>query len=407
MKRLAAALTLALVTTTAAACGGDGDSKKGEPKSPSSTSTTTTRTEAAREPQPVAVQGVGKPLRALIDKVYNAEDLSAVAAPRVARALADRKLPNAPVSGAGSRGDFKGARIAVVTVGQDVTLAADEGGWKVVGGWWPSMGIEQPYLGGARRLLAIGGDAREKGGRWSPHAMTASSEVPRSRADSLHIIGFDGQGGSGMLGLARDLLAELTTGGPKQKINGAMAVGGPEAQVATVQKYTGARLEGYILVGFNQFMDLIDMFGPLRIFVERGVQIFSIPTEADIPKGQLELDGETALNLARARKNVPGGDFGRSHQQGRIMLHAAAMAKKLGPSALPGILTEAAPNLWTDLSAGQMLTFVAYIYTLKPLQVPNKVAKGSSAEQDGRFVVIPDAEAHRLFQDIRDGNLKP
>lgn len=391
-------MTLVLVAATTAACNEDTSTKARPGSTASSTET------PAAEPQPITIKGAGAPLSTLVDQVYNGKDLAAVAAPDVIAAMAERQAANAPVDGEGSLGTWKGTRIAVVTVGRDVTLAVREGGWKLVGGWWPSLGLPKPYLGGVRRVLAIGGDARQDPIA-HPHAIAAGTVVEKSRADSLHIIGFDGKGGAGMLGLARDFLAELTTGGPKQKINGAMAVRGPQAQVATVTKFTGVPLQGYVLVGFSQYMQLIDIFGPLRIFLEKPVKISDyVPI---IPSGRVELAGEEALHLARARKHVEGGDFGRSHQQGRIMLAAAAMAKALGPKALPDFLTKASPYLWTDLSAGQMLTLIAHIYSLMPLKVPNEVAKGAETKVDGRYVVIADDEARRLFEDIKDGNLTP
>ena len=47
-----------------------------------------------------------------------------------------------------------------------------------------------------------------------------------SRADSLHIVAFDGRGGGGVLGIPRDSYVPLASGG-SGKINSALTFGGP------------------------------------------------------------------------------------------------------------------------------------------------------------------------------------
>lgn len=354
------------------------------------------------------IKGVPQGLASAVEKFYNGKELGTALDPQVLPEVYERQHPSGPVNGAGSTGIWKGRPIAVVTAGADVTLAVNKNGWTIVGGWWPSLGLADPVLGGVRRILAIGGDAREDVAPGSaPHAVAAGSLVEKSRADSLHIVAFDGTGGAGIVGLARDSYAQLSTGGPKQKINGAMPVGGPKAQQETVSNFTGVSLEGYVLTGFHGFMAMIEKFGPLRIAVREPIQILPYRTARDIPSGQLELDPMQALDLARARYDVEGGDLGRSKNQGRIMLAAAAMAKALGPLALPRFMSSAAPHLQTNLTPREMLTFLAHIYTLRPKRVPNKVAGGPSSKVDGRFVIMVDDQGRQLFEDIKDGNLTP
>ena len=355
--------------------------------------------------QTVHIQGAPADLVAVMSRVYNKQALTGHATQRAARALLPRTRAAGPVSGMATTGVWKRTPIAVVAVGRDVTLAYKTNRWIVVGGWWPSLGIRRAELGGIRRVLAIGGDAREGGGT-HPHEIAAGTVVRRSHADSLHIIGFDGRGGAGMLGIPRDTYAKLSTGGPKQKINGAMKKRGPRAQQRTVTNFTGVRLEGYVLTGFRGFTHMVNTLGPVRITLPRRVQILNAPSPRDLPKGLQNLLGVRALDLARARKHVRRGDMGRSWHQGLILLSAAAQARNRGPLAIPGMLNRAAPYLETNLSPGQMLTFVANVYRVRPLRVVNKVAVGKEAKRGGRYVVIAGKTARKLYRDIRDGNLR-
>jgi LCP family protein required for cell wall assembly len=297
-----------------------------------------------------------------------------------------------PVVVKGSVATWKGVPIAVVTKGKDVTLAVKAPTWKVVGGWWPSLGVGAPSLGGApRRLLMIGSDARP------------GQPVARSNADSLHIVGLDGHGGGGVLGIARDSYVRLPTG-RKGKINSALAIGGPGAMQRTVVSTTGVPVEGYMLTGFKGFKKLINGIGGLTVQAPAAVK--DPGSGANVKKGVNDLSGVQALAYGRARHGVAGGDFGRSANQGLLIMAVAGFTRAAGPMRLPGILNHAGPSIDTNLSAEQVLTFVAGVYITQPGKVHNRVATGGfGTTSDGQSIVLLDAAARRLFADIRNGNL--
>jgi len=349
-------------------------------------------TAAVVTPQPFTATGIPAALAAVIKPLYFGG--SVPSSPSAAKVLRKRKPVNAtgPVVVKGAVSSWKGVPIAVVTSGKDVTLAVAAPKWKVVGGWWPSVGVSAPSLGGgARRVLLIGSDARP------------GQAVGRSRADSLHIVGFDGHGGGGILGIARDAYVPLATGG-KGKINSAMVYGGPKAQLRTVASATGVPLEGYMLVGFGGFKKIINGIGGLRL--NAPVAVKDAGSGANVKAGANELTGREALAYGRARHGVAGGDFGRSVNQGRLIIAAAGFAKLAGPAKLPGILHMAAGRIATNLSAEQVLTFAAGAFITNPKKAHNRVAIGGFGwTSDRQSIVLLDANARRMFADIRDGNL--
>jgi len=345
---------------------------------------TTTAPRTAAGPTTPAFRATGLPpeLASVIKALYLGGTVrSSLPAAKV---LTKRKpLPKGPVTVNGYVDKWKGVPIAVVTSGKDVTLAVAAPKWKVVGGWWPSVGVKAPSLGGtSRRVLMIGSDARP------------GEPVNSARADSLHIVGVDGRGGGGVVGIARDAYVPLATGG-RGKINSALTFGGPEGMQRTVAAVAGVPIEGYLITGFDGFQKLINGLGGLPIHIPTAIT--DSLAGAQIKAGANTLDGRQALSLGRARHGVVGGDFGRSENQGRMIVAAAGVAKRVGPTKLPRILAKAAPAIGTNLSAEQLLTFAASVYVTSPAKVPNKVAKGG-------FVLL-DANARALFADIRDGNL--
>ncbi len=388
--RPAVSVGLATLLAGALALSGCTSTPKAPVVAKSSAAPTTT---AVPTPPPFTAKGVPAALAAVIEPLYLG---GAVPSSRTAAtALGKRKPVKAaglPVSVSGAVGVWKGARIAVVTMGNDVTLAVAAPKWKVVGGWWPSMGVTAPSLGAAsHRVLVIGSDARP------------GQTVDRARADSLHIVGFDGQGGGGVLGIARDSYVQLSTGG-RGKINSALAYGGPVALQRTVVSATGVPLDGYLITGFAGFKKLIDGIGGLPIKVP--VTVVGAGADVTIKAGANELTGREALAYGRQRHSVAGGDFGRSANQGLLIMAAAGFAKLVGPAKIPTVLAKAAPNIGTNLSAEQVLIFAAGAYITRPNKVHNRVAAGNgSMTSGGESIVLFDGKARRLFIDMKDGNL--
>lgn len=344
-------------------------------------------------PKPVPFRAGGLPagLAAVIKPLYFGGAVASSTA--VARDLRRRTpvKPVGPVAVKGTYSTWKGVPIAVVTSGKDVTLAVKAPRWRVVGGWWPSIGLSSPSLGGVHRVLMVGSDARP------------GESVNSARADSLHIVAVDGVGGGGVLGIARDSYVRLATGG-QGKINSALTVGGPTGLQRTVASATGVPLEGYLVTGFTGFKRVIDGAGGLPIRVP--VTVVGAGADVVVRAGPNKLTGREALAYGRQRHSVVGGDVGRSANQGLLIMAAGGFARLVGPARLPGLLHGAAPNLTTNLSAEEVLTFVASAYVTSPRKVPNKVAAGSfGSSADGQSIVLFDNKARRLFADIRDGNL--
>jgi len=355
-------------------------------------STTTAVAKPKAKPQPFTARGMPAELAAVIKPLYFGGAVRSSAS--AARVLGKRKPIKASgrVVASGSVAAWKGVPIAVVTNGKDVTLAVKAPRWKVVGGWWPSIGVSAPSLGGVpRRVLLVGSDAR------------TGQSVDRSRADSLHIVGFDGHGRGGVVGIPRDSYVSMATGG-RGKINSALAFGGPVALQRTVTSATGVPVEGYLITGFMGFKLLIHGIGGLRLNIP--VAVNDSGSHVNVKAGPNKLTGSQALAYGRARHAVAGGDFGRSANQGLMIKAVANFAKRAGPAKLPGFLAAAAPRMGTNLSAEQVLTFAAGVYITPSAKVPNRVATGGfGMTSDGQSIVLVQANARRLFADIRDGNL--
>jgi LCP family protein required for cell wall assembly len=242
-------------------------------------------------------------------------------------------------------------------------------------------------------ILAIGSDARPRG------------SVTRSLADSLHIIAVNPKTGvASILGIPRDSYVPIPGGG-SQKINSSLFRGGPELVVQTVERLTGIRMDGYLLVGFEGFRNMVSEVGGIEMVIPQAMS--DAASGAYFRPGKTRLDGPKALAFSRNRKGVRGGDFGRSLNQGLLMMAALREfrqdVRKDPANAFTWILA-GAKYLRTDLSFTEMvdLAFAA----LDVEKVKNRVVSGSGGFVGGASVVRLGSSAQAMFRDLaRDGTL--
>lgn len=366
----ATAATTALALTLAACSGGtdEGEDTTTSSSSPSSSA----ESSATTATQQVEISGAPAALTTAVAKKYGSTS----------------------VKGSASTGTWRGEKVAVVTSDEDVTLAVQpkgRQGWKVVGGWWPSLGSKgTDDLGGSRHVLVIGSDARP------------GEDVERSRADAIQLVGVDGKGGAGLMGFARDLWVPIPGHG-NGKLNSSMVFAGPSGQTESVESVSGIDADGYVVTGFEGFEEIVEELGGLNFIAPQRMD--SHLSGGKIDKGYNHLDGREALAYARERKTLPGGDFDRSRHQSLLIASAAIQARLRGPDTLPKALSVIDEHASSNLSAEDMLLFTAAFYRVSPTQVGHEVAQGPTGVQSGQSVVRLDSDSRAAFREFRDGRL--
>jgi polyisoprenyl-teichoic acid--peptidoglycan teichoic acid transferase len=248
-------------------------------------------------------------------------------------------------------------------------------------------------------FLVIGSDARP------------GQDVERCRADSIHIAAIDPQTREGtVIGLPRDSYVNIPGHG-KRKINAALPLGGPDLLVRTVRELTGMPIEYYAITAFDGMIKITNTL--------KGVDI-NVPYDMDDPysgarfkKGWRHMNGEQVLAFSRARHGVPGGDFGRSENQGRVIMHTLEKMRH-------EVKSEAGIRNWLkilyqyarlNMSMKDAFDLGKLARQLAPSDLKNKVAPGTAQNIDGQSVVVLSGAAYELFKDVRadaqaDGNYK-
>jgi len=216
---------------------------------------------------------------------------------------------------------------------------------------------EQPpeWTGTERvNILLMGGDARG----------LRKGEVPRS--DSIMVASIDPVTKKAHLfSVLRDTYVEIPDHG-KDRINAALAIGGPNLAMKTVGNLLGLDIQYYVYVDFQGFIKLIDAIGGIDFYVEKDMHYTDAADDhkydIDLKKGQQHLDGEHALMYVRFRHDAMS-DFTRTERQ-RAFLGAVADKLKSGWNLfqLPDILNKISPYIETNLSVSDMIKLASLGY---------------------------------------------
>ncbi len=248
-------------------------------------------------------------------------------------------------------------------------------------------------------FLVIGSDARP------------GQDMMRTRADSIHIAAVDPRTREGtVIGLPRDSYVNVPGYG-KRKINSALPLGGPDLLVRTVRELTGMPIEYYAITAFEGIVKIANTL--------KGVDI-NVPYDMDDPysgarfkKGLRHMNGEQVLAFSRARHGVPGGDFGRSENHGRVILHTLEKLRNetKNEDGIRNWLKILYKYAKLNMSMKDAFGLAKLARQISPTDLKNKVAPGSAQMAGDQSVVVLSDDAYALFKDVRadaqaDGNTK-
>ena len=207
--RMRPVVILLVVLLAVAGCSGDPD--------PVATSAAPSSAAPAPTPTPdVVVDGADAALTAAVAEVYAGQT---------------------GIRAEATLGTWKKETVAVVTSGDDVTLAVGPK-WRVVGGWWPSLDTPASLGKGPRFVLVIGSDARRQ-------------DLKGTRGDTLQVLGIDGRAAAASSACPATSTAPCRAGGGEDQRR--LRLRRWAAQVETVRKVTGLPIEGYVVTGFGGF----------------------------------------------------------------------------------------------------------------------------------------------------------
>lgn len=193
--------------------------------------------------------------------------------------------------------------------------------------------------------------------------------------DSIMLVSIDTRGqNSFMLSIPRDLWVNIPSWG-HQKINAANDVSGfdvvgyPQGGMGQLEQIVetdlGVPVDYYALINYTAFRDAVNAVGGITIDIQspdpRG--IYDAFTGLDLPNGQVTLNGQQALDLARARGDdgagdvsygLPNSDFDRTEHQRQMLVALLQKATTAGvltnPERINALFSAAGNNVQTDIT---------------------------------------------------------
>ncbi len=248
------------------------------------------------------------------------------------------------------------------------------------------------------------------------------SEEGPSRTDTMIVVTVDPQTKtSGMLSIPRDLWVSIP-GHSEGRINTAHFFGeandypggGPALAKKTVQYALGIPIHYYVRVNFEGFEKLIDAIGGITINVEEAIHDERYPDGGygymtiDIPAGEQLMDGETALQYARARHGAT--DFQRARRQQQVLkaIRDKILRLDIPLTRIPEVLKLVGNSVRTDLSLSDMYALAKVGREVDGGNIRSAVIDETlttpQITPDGAQVLIPDrALIRELIKDLFGG----
>ena len=242
------------------------------------------------------------------------------------------------------------------------------------------------------------------------------------RTDSMMLVSIDPTTRQiGILSIPRDLYVQIPGYSSLQRINAAMVLGeqqragyGSTLLMQTVQLNLGIRVNDYMAVDFQAFIEIVDAVGGITVETDYVINDPRYPSmnygydPFYLPPGEHQLNGYDALRFARTRHG--DSDIQRAERQQQVLY--AIRDKVLSLDMLPSLVGRS-PQLWqtlddnvyTGLSLEQVVQLALFVRDVPRENISTGVINyrylQSYTTSSGASVLIPNrARLGELMVDV-------
>ena len=231
------------------------------------------------------------------------------------------------------------------------------------------------------------------------------------RTDTMMLVSIDPQTQTlGILSIPRDLYVSVPGYSQLQRINTPMLLGeiqqpgyGPVLAMETVQYNLGIRVNDYLAVDFQAFVDLVDSIGGIDVTTDYTINDPYYPNmfygydPFYLAAGTHHLDGLTSLKFARTRHG--DNDFERANRQQQVIYAIRDQILNLNmlPQMIvraPSLLSSWDDNVYTNLNLDQMIRLAWYLKDIPTENIRTGVIDYNYSQpfttSEGAAVLIPN-----------------
>ncbi len=245
------------------------------------------------------------------------------------------------------------------------------------GYWWYKSRVESSPLAERVNVLVLGIDR--------------VSGATARRSDTIFVASLR-EGDVRLLSIPRDTHVKFPDG-RVEKVNAAYAVGGAELARTVISNFLGVEIKYYIVLDYDGFEKLIDLFGGVTLTVEKPLKDEVTKPLINIPAGTQKFNGKMALAYVRYRDPVTG-DLGRLQRQRQLI--EALLRQRTSSSSLDDLqkfVTTAQQYIETNLAPVLLYRLAQRLHNLRPEQVQIKQIPGESVckpPKEGGCYIEPD-----------------
>jgi LCP family protein required for cell wall assembly len=304
----------------------------------------------------------------------------------------------------------RGRRIALIVGTAAVVLIAGVAGTYV----WLNGKLNRAVTLPATSLTSAGTN-------WLITGSDSRAGLSRAEIDALHV-GFDegtlnsdsimllhmGSGRPVLISIPRDSYVNIPGHG-HNKINAALAYGGANLLIQTVENVTGLKIDHYMGIGFGGLVAVVNKIGGVQICLKTAIN--DSYSGVNLSAGCHDLNGDQALAFVRDRHSFATEDLQRIQDQRAFM--SALLKKATSPgvflnpfTALPFGSTAA-----SSMSVDKGTSLLDLVHAASALRDPETgtvpIANSNYYTNAGDSVLWNTAQATELFKALKNDSAIP
>lgn len=226
---------------------------------------------------------------------------------------------------------------------------------------WATNGGEKMSNRDIINVLLIGSDASaEEGGR--------ANITEKGNTDVMMLVSINQVDKKiKLVSFMRDSYTYMDQFDRYAKLNAACANGGPAYLVETIENDYKIEIDGYAMVDFDSFTQVIDVLGGVNVDVPAYVANHlnkGVLKSNKIQSGNgVLLDGEQALAFSRVRKTDANGDISRVARQRQVVNALIEKAKSATLSEINEVADVMLANVRTNISKKSIISYASKAIT--------------------------------------------
>jgi len=256
--------------------------------------------------------------------------------------------------------------------------------------------------------LIVGSDSRQGLTQKQIVSLHVGDDFGTENSDSLMLLHIGG-GRPVLISIPRDSYVPIPGHG-ENKINAALAFGGPTLLVKTVENVTGLQINHYMGIGFGGLVSVVNQVGGVTMCLPKAVHDYD--SGANIPAGCHNLDGAQALAFVRDRHSFADEDLQRIEDQRAFLKalldKATSPAVYLNPFVALPFGSAAASSISVDQGTHLYDLFEAALALRNPQTGTVPVADANYETANAGDAVLWDrSKALQLFDDLKNNQPVP